>query len=120
MHNPNANLDPNLNPNAQTLALMSLNDFVISRQVHGLILFIFLTPPMLLINYKLFLVVRKSRRNKQIPHKRNREKRTQLFASGRLFFGAVHSSVCLYWTKNKLVSDIRYFGYQPGANLAAI
>ena len=49
-----------------TLAVMSAYDFVISHQVHILILCIFLIPPMLFINYKLFLVVRKSRRNKRI------------------------------------------------------
>jgi hypothetical protein len=45
---------------------MSVNDFVISYQVHILILCILLIPPMLFINYKLFLVVRKSRKNKRI------------------------------------------------------
>ena len=46
--------------------VMSTNDFVISYQVHGLIRCILVIPPMLFINYKLFLVVRKSRRNKRI------------------------------------------------------
>ena len=46
--------------------VMSTNDFVISYQVHGLIRCIIFIPPMLFINYKLFLVVRKSRRNKRI------------------------------------------------------
>ena len=49
-----------------TLKVFSVNDFVISYQVHILILCILLIPPMLFINYKLFLVVRKSRRNKRI------------------------------------------------------
>ncbi len=53
-----------------TLAVMSRNDFAISIQVHALIFFILLTPPMLFINYKLFLVVRKSRRNKRISNER--------------------------------------------------
>ena len=53
-----------------TLAVMSRNDFVISIQVHALIYFILLTPPMLFLNYKLFLVVRKSRRNKRISNER--------------------------------------------------
>jgi hypothetical protein len=48
------------------LKVMTVNDFVISSQVHILILCIFLIPPMLFINYKLFLVVRKSRKNKRI------------------------------------------------------
>ena len=46
--------------------VMSTNDFVLSYQVHGLIRCILVIPPMLFINYKLFLVVRKSRRNKRI------------------------------------------------------
>ena len=48
------------------LIAMSLNDFVISYQVHMLIFCILLIPAMLFINYKLFQVVRKSRRNKRI------------------------------------------------------
>jgi multisubunit Na+/H+ antiporter MnhB subunit len=43
-----------------TLRVMSLNEFVTSFQVHGLILCILFFPAMLFINYKLFLVVRKS------------------------------------------------------------
>ena len=51
-----------------TLAVMNANYFV-SFQVHGLILCILLFPAMLFINYKLFLVVRKSHKNKRIsPH----------------------------------------------------
>ena len=48
------------------LKVISVNDFVISYQVHILILFILFIPAMLFINYKLFQVVRKSRRNKRI------------------------------------------------------
>jgi hypothetical protein len=45
-----------------TLRVMSVNEFVISFQVHGLIILcILFFPAMLFINYKLFLVVRKSR-----------------------------------------------------------
>ena len=49
-----------------TLTVMTVNDFVISYQVHGVIFCLLLIPPMLFINYKLFLVVRKSRKNKRI------------------------------------------------------
>jgi hypothetical protein len=49
-----------------TLTVMSVDNFVISYQVHGLIHCILLIPPMLFINYKLFLVVRKNRKNKRI------------------------------------------------------
>ena len=51
---------------AITLNVMSLNDFVISYQLHSVIFSILFIPPMLFINYKLFLVVRKSHRNKRI------------------------------------------------------
>ena len=54
-----------------TLAAMSLNDFVISFQLHALILFVLVTPPMLFLNYKLFRVVRESSRNNRIfPEKK--------------------------------------------------
>ena len=49
-----------------TLGVMSVNDFVISNQVYTLILCTLVFPAMLFINYKLFLVVRKSRKNKRI------------------------------------------------------
>ena len=48
------------------LKVMSVNDFVISSQVHLLILCILVIPAMLFINYKLLLVVRKSHKNKRI------------------------------------------------------
>jgi hypothetical protein len=48
------------------LKVMSVNDFVISDQVHLLIICILVIPSMLFINYKLYLVVRKSRKNKRI------------------------------------------------------
>jgi hypothetical protein len=41
-----------------TLAMMSACDFVISHQVHVLILCILIIPPMLFINYKLFLYIK--------------------------------------------------------------
>jgi hypothetical protein len=49
-----------------TLVAMSVNDFVISHQVHILIICILVIPAMLFINCKLFLVVRNSRKNKRI------------------------------------------------------
>jgi hypothetical protein len=49
-----------------TLKVLSVNDFVISYEVHSLILCILAIPAMLFIQYKLFLVVRKSRKNKRI------------------------------------------------------
>ena len=49
-----------------TLAAMSTNDTVISFQVHAIILYVLITPPMLFINYKLFRIVRKSRGNRGI------------------------------------------------------
>ena len=49
-----------------TLRVMSVKDFVISYQVHAIVRCILFIPTMLFINYKLLLVVRKSRRNKRI------------------------------------------------------
>ena len=49
-----------------TLGVMSVNDFVFPSKVHIIILCILLIPAMLFINYKLFLVVRKSRKNRRI------------------------------------------------------
>jgi hypothetical protein len=49
-----------------TLTVMSVNDFVISYEVNLIIFSLLLIPAMLFINYKLFLVVRKSRKNKRI------------------------------------------------------
>ena len=49
-----------------TLKVMTVNDFVISFQVHSIIIAILVFPAMLFINYKLFLVVRKSRKTKRI------------------------------------------------------
>jgi hypothetical protein len=49
-----------------TLLLISYNDFVIPYQVALLISIIIIFPPMLFINYKLFAVARKSRRNNGI------------------------------------------------------
>jgi ABC-type molybdate transport system permease subunit len=45
---------------------MFVNDFVISYQVRGVIYFLLVFPPMIFTTYKLFLVVRKSRKNKRI------------------------------------------------------
>ena len=47
------------------LKVMSVNDFIFSYQVHILIICILFIPAMLFVNYKLFLVVRKSRKNKR-------------------------------------------------------
>ena len=47
-------------------ALLSLNDYVISFQVHLIIFFAIVSPPMLFLNYKLLAVVRKSRKNREI------------------------------------------------------
>jgi hypothetical protein len=52
-----------------TLLLISFNDFVITYQVGLLTFFIIIFLPMLFINYKLFTIARKSRRNKRISPK---------------------------------------------------
>jgi amino acid transporter len=48
------------------MTVMTVNNFVISYQVHVSIICILLIPAMLFINYSLFLVVRKSRKKKRI------------------------------------------------------
>ncbi len=48
------------------LKLLSVNNFVISSRTHALILFIIFFPTMIFINYKLFVIARKSRRNNGI------------------------------------------------------
>ena len=49
-----------------TLVAMSINDLVISYQVGLLVFFVIYVPPMLFINYKLFTLASKSRRNNKI------------------------------------------------------
>ena len=46
-----------------TLLLLSTKDFVITHPIAVLVYFIIISPPMLFINYKLFVITRKSRRN---------------------------------------------------------
>ena len=48
------------------LELLSVNNFVISFRTNALILFIIFFPTMIFINYKLFIIARKSRRNNGI------------------------------------------------------
>ena len=55
-----------------TLTVLSTNDTFISFQVHVLVVFILVTPPMLFINYKLFSVVRRNRRNNEILSERKK------------------------------------------------
>ena len=49
-----------------TFVLLSVDEFVISNEVLVIISFVILSPPMLFINYKLFIVIRKSRKNNRI------------------------------------------------------
>ena len=49
-----------------TLVLSTVNDFIFSFHVALLICLIILIPPMIFINYKLFIIARKSRRNNGI------------------------------------------------------
>ena len=48
------------------LAVISVNDIIISDQVHTLLISILFVPPTLFVNYKLFLVVWKSHKNRRI------------------------------------------------------
>ena len=81
------------------LKVMSVNDFIISYQVHILIICILFIPAMLFVNYKLFLVVRKSRKNKRISPEMKKAfslKNIKLFVSSRLCCGVIHSIVRLH------------------------
>ncbi len=49
-----------------TLAVTSVNNFVISHQVVVLVIFTVVAPSMLFINYKLLRIVRKCRRNNTV------------------------------------------------------
>ena len=54
------------------LAVISSNESIIPFHLYALAIFLFLTLPMLFINYKLFLVVRKNRRNDEISPERKK------------------------------------------------
>ena len=54
---------------ALTLMLLTVNDFIFSYHVALLICFIILFPPMIFINYKLFIIARKCRRSNGISPK---------------------------------------------------
>jgi hypothetical protein len=81
------------------LKVMTVNDFLISYQVHAVIFCLLLIPPMLFINYKLFLVVRKSRKNKRI----SREMKTP--------FSLKNISSCLLAVACVVVVSIPIFVY---------
>ena len=53
-----------------TVRVMSINEAIISYSTYFLIIFIPFTPPSLFINYKLFLLVRRNRRNNGISPER--------------------------------------------------
>ena len=55
-----------------TLVVTSICFPIISRQVQVLIFFIFVTPPMLFINYKLYAVVKRSRKNSRMSQQMNK------------------------------------------------
>jgi hypothetical protein len=97
-----------------TLTVLSVIDFVISDQVHTFIFFILFVPAMLFMNYKLFLVVCKSRKNKGISPEMKKTFSLKYISSCLLVValscGVIHSNVRLHWTKNKLARDNKYFG----------
>ena len=81
------------------LIALSANEFVISYQAHGVFLCILLFPPKLFINYKLFLVVRKSRKNKRIS------------PDIKKTFSLKNISSCLLVVACVVVSSIPWFVY---------
>ena len=82
-----------------TLAVLSVNSLVISREVYTLILFVLLSPPMLFINCKLFLIIRKSRGNDDVSLGISRT------------FSLKHISSCLLAVACYLVLSIPVFVY---------
>ena len=89
-----------------TLAAISLNNSVIPFHVYILVIFLIVTPSMLFVNYKLFVVVRKSRRNKVTSPKIKKKFSLRNISSCLLaiafFMIFVHSGVRLCWTDVKL------------------
>jgi hypothetical protein len=94
------------------LKVMSVNDFIISYQVHILIICILFIPAMLFVNYKLFLVVRKSRKNKRTSPEMKKVFSLKNISSCLLAVACVVvlSIVRLHWTNNTLVKINTYFG----------
>ena len=97
-----------------TLKVMSVNDFVISNQVYAIIICILVIPAMLFVNYKLFQVVRKSRKNKRISPGIKKTFSLKNISSCLLAVACLvvaSTPVFVYrWIKNKLARDRIYFG----------
>ena len=75
------------------MALMCVNDFAISRDLHALIMVIIIFPSMMFFNYKLFIIARKSRRkNGMTPD----VKKTFCLKNTSRFFVAVVCFVVLF------------------------
>jgi hypothetical protein len=93
---------------------MTVNNFVISYQVHVSIICILLFSSNVI--YQLQTVSsrqERSWREKNIARGEKEvflEKYIELFASSRLCCGVVHSMVRLHWIKNKLARNKKYFG----------
>ena len=95
-----------LNIAEATLKIVSANGIVFNSEFAVLFFFIFYTPAMLFVNYKLFTIARKSRRSKGAMKKSlSLKKYIQLLASSCLFSGTVHSIVRLRWSKINFESD---------------
>ena len=97
------------------LRAMSVNDLLISDQMHDVIFSILFIPAMLFINYKLFLVIRKSRKNKRISPEIKKTFSLKnisscLLACSCLCCGLLHSNGRLHWTNNTLDRNNIYFG----------
>ena len=82
-----------------TLAVVSVNDLVISYQIGLLIFCVIFIPPMLFINYKLFNVARKNRRNNEISPEM------------KIFFPLKNISSCLLVVACLIVLSIPTFIY---------
>ena len=97
-----------------TLAEMSLNDSIIPFHLYIVVLLIFLILPMLFVFYKLFIVVRKRRTNREVSSEVKKTFSlkhivTCLLACSCLLCCVISAGVCVCWTTDEL--DVKYNGW---------
>ena len=95
-------------------ALMSLNDDVTSFPIHLIIFFSLVSLPMIFLNYKLLLVIRKNRRGNRLSPEVKKtssiKEYFKLFAGSRLLCNVICSSVRLRWFNDDLDRCNNNFG----------
>ena len=96
-----------------TVRVISINDLLIPYQVGNLIFCIVFIPPMFFIDYKLFTIARKSRRNGEVAAEMKKnfffEEYIKLLARRRLSYCAMgYSTVGLYCPKTNFQRESVY------------